>query len=127
MSTLDLRGNLTEYSVKLITEVCISCGIPFGIPTNYQQVIKDTHKSFYCPNGHGQHYPGKSNEEKLREELLQKKNEVAQLAASKIQIENQLDKANAKLSKVSKGECPCCGKLYKHLASHMKTKHPKGK
>lgn len=124
MSTQDLAGRLTSFSITMVTEVCISCGIPFGIPLNYRDRLKETHESFKCPNGHGQYYPGESEKEKLSRELRKKENELAQKIAANIQLDNQLTKIKKDLSN---GKCPCCGKTYKHLANHMKNKHPNGR
>jgi hypothetical protein len=126
MTTKDLAGRLTTFSLTMVTEVCINCGIPFGIPRNYQKRLMDTNETFCCPNGHRQHYVNKSESQILKDKLRQKENELAQTTAAKIQIENQLDKANKKLQQVHEGQCPCCYKTYKHLAAHMKNKHPKG-
>lgn len=49
-------------------EICINCGVRFDIPDTLQRSLKNCKNSFYCPNGHVQHYTGKSEEEKLREE-----------------------------------------------------------
>lgn len=123
-TTQDLRGELTSFSIEMFTEVCISCGIPFAIPKNYKDRLKVTHDTFYCPNGHSQFYPAETEAEKLKKEVVKKDGELAQLTSAKIQIENQLDKANEKLNKVAQGQCPCCDKTYKHLANHMSRKHP---
>lgn len=42
-------------------ETCIECGIAFTLPDVRQAELRRTHKLFYCPNGHGQYYPGKSD------------------------------------------------------------------
>lgn len=123
-TTQDLAGQLTNFSITMVTEVCINCGIPFGIPHNYQQRLKQTHENFHCPNGHKQHYVGQTEAEKLKEQLRRKENELTQTCAAKIQLESQLTKAQNKLKRVHAGQCPCCNKTYKHLTAHMKNKHP---
>jgi len=51
---------------------CCECFVAFAMTTElYEKRLKD-HKSFYCPVGHGQHFVGKSDEEKLKEQLKQK-------------------------------------------------------
>lgn len=127
MTSEDYRGTITSYSTNMVAEICCSCGIPFMISVNYQQLLKRTHQGFYCPNGHSQWYSGKNEADKLKDELRQKENELAQTVTAKIQIENQLDKANKKLKRVAAGQCPCCDKTYAHLSNHMAKKHPEFK
>jgi hypothetical protein len=127
MTTQDLAGEITSYSLTMVTEVCINCGIPFAIPKNYQERLREKHTNFFCPNGHTQYYPGESDTEKLARQLRERDNQLAQTATAKIQLENQLNEANRKLKKVAAGQCPCCNKTYKHLASHMNKKHPEFK
>lgn len=127
MSPEQYRGTIESYSTNMVAEICVSCGVPFLIPVNFRNILLESHRRFFCPNGHGQSYCGETEAEKLKKQLQNKESQIAQLATSKVQLENQLNKANAKLTKVAEGKCPCCGKLYKHLANHMKNKHPHGK
>lgn len=124
MSTQDLAGRMTSFSIELETVVCCSCGIPFGLPVNYKRKLLETHGDFYCPNGHTLVFNGESKSEKLQRLLRQKENELAQKIATNIQLDNQLTKIK---KDISQGKCPCCGKTYKRLANHMARKHPKGR
>lgn len=121
--------------VHLVQEKCITCGVIWGVPSDYQSRRKQDHNNFYCPNGHTQCYIGKSDAERLREELdrvkagnaslhdvLTRKNEQLQekdyrirsLKGAKTRIENR----------VKNGVCPCCNRTFKNLAAHFKTQHP---
>jgi len=118
-----------EKTITMVTEVCCSCGIAFGMPSDFKDACKaeGKSKSFYCPNGHGQHYTKSEAqiiEEKLKRELRQKENEIANLASEKIQVEGELKKANSKLKRVHKGVCPCCNRTFTDLQKHFETKHP---
>lgn len=117
-----------EKTITMITEQCCNCGVVFGMPSDLRdRFMNDPEKSFYCPNGHGQHYRY-SKEQRLRQDaerkLRDKENELAQAVASKIQVEQQLKKASAKLKRVEKGVCPCCNRTFSNLQRHMQTKHP---
>jgi hypothetical protein len=57
----------SEYCIV----TCSACGVHFGMLADYQERRRKDHKSFYCPNGHSQYYPGQSKEEKLKAELKQ--------------------------------------------------------
>lgn len=122
------EGISYQKTITMITVECCSCGVVFGMPSDLnERFMNDPDKYFYCPNGHSQHY-AKSKEQRLREEaerkLQNKENELANLAATKIQLENELQKAQRKIKRVQNGVCPCCNRTFKDLAAHMKTKHP---
>jgi hypothetical protein len=53
----------------MYTETCCKCGIQFSIPDEYLNKLRRCHNTFYCPNGHPQYYPGKTDEEKKIEAL----------------------------------------------------------
>lgn len=131
--------------VSMVTVVCCSCGIPFGMPERFRKKLMETQEGFYCPAGHGQSY-SKSTAEILKEQLQgekearQKEKDLLQNAASKAQelakswhVEwesqvKQKEKIAAKLMRTEKrianGVCPCCNRTFKDLAEHMKTQHP---
>lgn len=48
---------------------CAECGIDFCMPTAHHQRLRESHETFYCPNGHRNHYPGKTDKEKRIETL----------------------------------------------------------
>lgn len=127
MTAEEYRGTIKSYTTEMVAEICCNCGIPWLMPKNYRDMLVQTHDRFFCPNGHGQSYYGKTEAEKLKDQLRQKENELAQTVTAKIQIENQLDKANKKLKRVAAGQCPCCDKTYVHLSNHMAKKHPEFK
>lgn len=54
MSTIDLNS--------LVPLLCPDCGVVFAITDNYYYLIRRSggSKTFYCPNGHGIHYQGRS-------------------------------------------------------------------
>ena len=50
-------------------EDCVACGVTFAMTTDYANKKKKDHRTFYCPNGHRQHYAEQSDEEKLKDAL----------------------------------------------------------
>lgn len=65
------------------------CGITFGVPDGWRRLRVKYGEDFYCPNGHAQFFnDGKSDEEKLREQLERSREYGRQLA-------NERDSANA--------------------------------
>jgi len=50
------------------------CGIRFFVDDTYEKAKQEDHSSFFCPNGHGQHFYGQSETERLRKLLGQERN-----------------------------------------------------
>lgn len=115
---MGLALNITE---EFITETCITCGITFAFPATRQRWLKQDHQNFYCPNGHAQHYPAKSDAEKLREQLVEKERQLGIEQRNRLALEQQ----NAQLMRRAKnGTCPCCKRTFSNMARHMQSKHP---
>lgn len=119
-----------QFSIKLLIEVCCNsgCGIMFAVPENWQLQKRRDHSSFYCPNGHSQHY--------LTESDAEKANRLAELKAQaivneerhlRLVAEAERDKAvrakNKIERRIAKGVCPCCNRQFSDLHKHMKMKH----
>ena len=47
--------------------ICCKCGIAFSVPSEWDRQKRLKHDTFYCPNGHGQSYVGKTDAEKYKE------------------------------------------------------------
>ena len=62
-----------------ITETCLTCHVQFKITAEHESQLKKSHKSFYCPSGHTQFYPGETKAEKLEKELEYKQNHIKRL------------------------------------------------
>lgn len=126
---------ISTYTGSLVHETCITCGTVFGVTDDYHRQLKRSHKSFYCPNGHSQFYPGQSELEKVRDELTRERAEHDQTRASR---DDQARRAKhqerrARVMKghhtrlkrrVSAGCCPCCNRTFQNLARHMAGQHP---
>ena len=130
-----MRGTQVNFGTTLVTEECISCGVLFAIPVFLQDRLKDTHRNFYCPNGHSQHYVGKTEAQELAEKLeTEKRNATFWRERTKVR-EAERDRAEhqrdaykghtTRLKKrVAKGRCPCCSSTFVNLEAHMKKRHP---
>lgn len=118
---------------------CCNCGIVFAVTEERQADLRETHDTFYCPNGHPQSYKGPTADEKKIAKLeatIFKRNQ--QLAAQDESL-GWLHDIHAKDSKriaamqgvmnrrmrlIVHGCCPICGELA-NLKSHLKTRHPR--
>lgn len=131
-----MRGTVTNLNldVEIVLEECCSCGVVFGMTKQTKQhYLKYKAEMFYCPNGHSQHYVGKSDAEKLKEaEAARVAAEArAKLAENAAGVERKraederekAKKARAKLNRVAKGVCPECKRSFSDLARHMHVKH----
>lgn len=107
---------------------CYKCGIPFAVTTEFDEERLKRRDSFYCPAGHGQVYTGKSEAQKLREELDRQKQitDAASARASKAEFEAvQVSKAHKKMrDRIVNGVCPCCNRTFQNLLMHMRSEHP---
>lgn len=125
--------------LTLVNIQCYSCGVTFGLEQSYQQTKRNNHSSFYCPNGHAQHYPGKTEQEKEIERLKQEVRNVTvsrdyhRDRAEEKQREAETAKRSAAASRgvvtrikkrITKGVCPCCRRYFRDLHQHMQGQHP---
>ena len=55
---------------------CAECGVSFAFPAALAKRREEDHKSFFCPNGHSNYYPQKSEAEILLERLRTKEREL---------------------------------------------------
>lgn len=77
---------------------------------------REQHDTFWCPNGHSQHYPQETEAEKYRRK--------SEMLADQVRMEQQQrQELERELNRVRKGVCPKCNRSFKALERHMKTKH----
>lgn len=58
--------------------ICSSCGIEYHMPNHYCTKREQDHKTFYCPNGHAQHFPTDTEADVLRRSLQRTQTELTQ-------------------------------------------------
>lgn len=120
---------------RFVLETCCTCGIAFALPEEYQEKKMENHTNFYCPNGHAQHYGGKTEAEKLKDKLAAEESRHAQTRADRDReqkLRRQAERsARAQRGQVTKiknriwrGVCPCCNRTFVDLQKHMMSKHP---
>lgn len=127
--------NVTEILTGATTLTCGQCGIAFAVPDPWYNQRRNDHSTFYCPNGHPRCFLGKSDAEKLRDELAQVRTHHANALAwardemaSKQRAQRQAAALRGVVTRtknrVAKGKCPCCRKQFPDLAAHMQGEHP---
>jgi hypothetical protein len=119
---------VTVYTGTLEVIECTACGVTYGLTSHYQQHRRDDHKSWYCPNGHRQHYPQQSEAERLKDQLARERAQADQLKAARDGQARAAGRYRAERDRLrtraQAGVCPCCNRTFKQLARHMKAKHP---
>jgi hypothetical protein len=79
---------------------CGECGIVFAISQTRLSRLKNSHKTFWCPSGHGRYFQSESEEEKL-------KKKVNELSSTIIQKNLEIDKLkNPPVLKKKRGRKP---------------------
>jgi cytochrome c556 len=126
-------------TVNLVTtlelQTCIACGITFAAPESFLDTLRENHKNFYCPNGHGQHFAQQSEAEKAQAEAEKYKklwNDEQRYASEVLKERNaaqrQLSATKGQMTKlkqrVANGVCPCCHRSFVNLHRHMQGQHP---
>jgi hypothetical protein len=124
-----------EATAILVTEECCNCHMVFAMPNELVQQRQRDHQTFYCPNGHAQHYTGKSDVEQLREQLAATERDMNYYAERSRGEQRRAEAAERKAAahkgvatklkkRAAAGVCPCCNRHFEALARHMKSKHP---
>lgn len=118
-------GNIiaVQQSIDLETEDCCNCGVMFAMPASMRRRLQERGGSFYCPNGHSQHYT-ETEVMRLREQLSAQVRMATQNLDRALRAEALAKEKDRKLCRVHNGVCPCCKRTFQNLARHMKTKHP---
>lgn len=84
---------------------CCNCGVSFALNSDHMRGLRESHKTFYCPNGCSQHYPAQSKSDKVE------------------QLEKRLQAEQSRIEELKAGKCPFCWKTVKDLSSHIKRIH----
>lgn len=125
-----------QGTVDFIMEECCRCGILFYMTAALKKrLYANKGESFYCPVGHGQHYIGKTEEQKLRDQLQATKKETKWLndrlrseMETREHTERRLASVRGHLTRAKnrlvEGNCPCCDAHFADLETHIKAAHP---
>lgn len=129
----------TTITIELIAEACLTCGVVFGLSNSHQKQLIQTGSTYWCPNGHGQHYTARKQAEEQIKELQNKLSQEREAAEywrkSYYGEQEDHDGTKRRLSatkgaltktkrRVGSGTCPCCSRTFKQLSRHMRDKHP---
>jgi hypothetical protein len=139
---LRLQTLIVERKLRLLTETCNQCNAVFAMEEELQQQRLADKRGFYCPNGHMMTYMGKSETDKLRDQLNEERRQrqsaeqrVAMWQDEAREAEERAKKERARANgykghatritkRAKAGVCPCCNRSFENLRRHMTTKHP---
>lgn len=112
----------------LETMVCPMCGVMYAVPERLLEKARtDPRREWFCANGHNLHYPGKTEEQRikaLKDEVARQKAIRDQTEASLRATRGVVTRQRKRLERVAKGVCPCCNRSFTDVRKHMKSKHP---
>lgn len=121
-------GYTIAKTTVLETEYCCSCGCLFAMEESFMKQRVRDRGTFYCPAGHQQHYTGKTEEQKLREQLGAEQRRAASLQGRAEAAERRESAQKGQVTRLKKrvgnGVCPCCNRHFTNVERHMKTQHP---
>jgi len=103
---------------------CCTCGTAVGLEANLERGLRENKNTWYCPNGHPQVFTGKTEADKLRDELKRKEQELSNKVIEQLTTEAELKKTKRSLKRLHQGVCSCCNRSFANLAEHIKNEHP---
>ncbi len=125
-----------SYTSTLHIVECAKCHMDFGILPFFEKERRRDHGTFYCPAGHRNYYPQKSDIEQVRERAQRADDRAARLIAQRDQADaeaaHQRRRAAAYKGQITKarkrfahGVCPVegCRRHFDNLGAHMASKH----
>jgi hypothetical protein len=115
-------------TVELQPIICGNCTIAFAMPQLLYENRKRDHGAFFCPMGHSQYFPGKSDLEVERDARDAARAQADRLKLEVLSANQRAADARKETERIKKraknGVCPCCHRSFVALRRHMETKHP---
>lgn len=124
---------------NMVTETCCvaDCLMPWLMPESFVRLRRNDRETFYCPRGHGQHYTGKTDLQRAKEEAerLRRQVQVARDSEAFYRERAAFERRSAAAYKgqvtrlrnlMAKGICPVagCRRNFENVRAHMATQHP---
>lgn len=110
---------------------CYKCGAQFALSSQFYTDRSADRGTWYCPNGHGQHFIGQTEAERLKAALdasrrIAHNERVRREMAdrSRAAMQGVATKRAKQLARVAKGVCPCCNRSFADMLKHMAGQHP---
>jgi hypothetical protein len=138
---MSLEGLAIQLNHQFEIISCYKCACLFAVPAAVRSRWVDSGDSFFCPNGHSQHYT-QSTVQKLQKQIAEKEKLLAdekrraefarQNAAAERAARERTERSNRAIraaatrvrNRIKNGVCPCCTRTFVNLQRHMTTQHP---
>jgi hypothetical protein len=125
---------MIQLGTTYVVIECANCHIHFAITEALETQLRRCHNSFYCPQGHGNHYPGQSDLDKLRAEKLQLESQLTYTRNQRDEERKRGDRFQAsrnalrgvvtkQKNRIEHGVCIHCHRSFADLRRHMHDKH----
>jgi hypothetical protein len=135
MPTATFSGVNLLVTLEPITCCHTDCGITFAAPDVWMRARRDDHSSWYCPNGHRQHFTGPTEEDKLRRKVAELQGNYDWMRESRDHYRGQLEHSDRSrralkgtVTKMRKraiaGMCQFCRRTFAHVQRHVESQHP---
>lgn len=117
--------NADAGRLELWVSDCFTCGVIFAMTSEHEERLRESHATFYCPNGHTMWFkPGKSDEQKLKEAKVRETALQDQLTSAIHDAEATRVALLRDRERFANGVCPCCNRTFQNVLRHMKGEHP---
>jgi hypothetical protein len=121
----------TSVVITLTGMDCSVCGMTYGLDEDFRRRRLGDGKTWWCPNGHTQHFVGETDEKKAKrlEKALDRANAATRAARDQADAaERRRRAAKGQLTrlknKIAKGICPICDKEFPEVKAHIEIEHP---
>lgn len=129
---------ITQFTTGTFYTCCkVGCGVIYALESGYEDLRREDHAVFYCPNGHGQSFSGEDkntritrleNEKRLEREKVERLERDAKILREEAFKANEKSKRlrtaiKKKSLRIKNGLCPHCDRSFENLQRHMTTKH----
>ena len=116
-----------SVTTKLVVMDCCNCGVVFAMAEGLYDERHNKGGSFWCPNGHSQHFT-EPETTKLKRLLKNAQSTAEWERRHREQTEHRLRATKGVVTKLRKraleGECPFCGQHLRDLERHVARQHP---
>jgi hypothetical protein len=90
-----------EKTEPMCNLTCNSCGIDFAFTKKVEKLWRDSHKTFYCPNGHPLCWSGETEEQKelkkLKKQVTELTDKLASLALKAAESDKKVEELTTEL------------------------------